>query len=116
MNLDDTEKLLREYGAKLLEGFEGEVSDETMNTLRDMMEESIAQTLEEEFDMSFEATTTDPAAWDAVSSQPIGEVLVLKEGKSINPRKHDERPDSLLKYRGILPKEDANEQKAEEET
>ena len=124
MNRDELEKLLREYGGKLLEGFEGKVSDETMNTLRDMMEESIAQTLEREEDilkanaicnMSFEATT-DAAAWDAVSHQQVGEVLVLKEGVSIAPREHDERLDSLLKFRGILPKEDANEQTAEKET
>ena len=115
MNRDELEKLLREYGTKLLEGFEGEVSDETMNTLRGMMEESIAQTLEEEFDMSFEATT-DAAAWDAVSHQQVGEVRVLKEGASIAPRERDKRLDSLLKYRGILPKEDANEQTAEKET
>ena len=89
MNLDETKKLLREYGDTLLEGFEGEVSDETMHTLRDMMKESIAQTLEEEFDMSFEATT-DAAAWDAVASPPpTEEVLVLKEGKLKKVDEHD---------------------------
>lgn len=122
MNRDELEKLLCEYGGKLLEGFEGEVSDETMNTLRDMVEDTIAETLEKKKDsiletINFEAAfgfTSDAAAWDAVSSQPVGEVLVLKEGVSIAPRERDKRLDSLLKFRGILPKEDTNEQTAEE--
>lgn len=68
------------------------------------------------FETSFEFTS-DPAAWDAVTPPPpTEEVLVLKEGVSFAPREHDERLDSLLKYRGILPKEDANEQTTEKET
>lgn len=73
--------------------------------------DNILETVNFETDFGF---TSDSTVWDAVSSQPVGEVLVLKEGKSITPHKHDERLDSLLKYRGILPKEDANEQTSEE--